>query len=73
VTVTDGWLQVVVHCWQGQGRAGNALASWLVQHHHLPPAEAAEKVLEAARAADASRRVNVAKLQEFADAQTTKP
>lgn len=57
--------QVVVHCWGGGGRTGVALAAWLVRHHGLTPAAAAEQVESYAKAQGASRRADVSQLQGF--------
>ncbi|PNW86218.1 hypothetical protein CHLRE_02g077650v5 [Chlamydomonas reinhardtii] len=57
--------KVVVHCWGGGGRTGVALAAWLVRHHGLTPAAAAEQVESYAKAQGASRRADVSQLQGF--------
>lgn len=57
--------KVVVHCWGGGGRTGQALAAWLVRHHGMPPEEAGQLVEAYAKAAGATRRVEQPLLAKF--------
>ncbi len=59
------YLQVVVHCWGGGGRTGQALAAWRVRHHGMAPEEAGRLVEAYAKAAGASRRVEQPLLAKF--------
>ena len=60
--------RVVVHCRGGQSRTGLALATWLVDHHGLGAAQAAEEVLRGAAAAGVVRFANADKVAKFTGA-----
>ena len=60
--------RVVVHCRGGQSRTGLALATWLVGHHGLGAAQAAEEVLRGAAAAGVVRFANADKVAKFTGA-----
>ena len=45
----------MVHCRRGQSRTGLALATWMVAHHGLSAAQAAEEVMRGAEAAGVVR------------------
>ena len=60
--------RVVVHCRGGQSRTGLALATWLVGHHGLSAAQAAEEVLRGATAAGVVRFASADKVAKFTGA-----
>jgi predicted protein tyrosine phosphatase len=64
---------VVVHCWGGGGRTGNALAGWLAARASSSPAplsaeEAARVVSESAARQRLKRRADAAGAQQYVDA-----
>lgn len=57
--------RVVVHCRGGQSRTGLALATWMVAHHGLSAAQAAEEVKRGAEAAGVVRFTSAEKVAKF--------
>jgi hypothetical protein len=61
--------RVVVHCWGGGGRTGNALAGWLAARgEKVEAAEAARRVCDYAARHGLKRRADAAGVQQYVDA-----